>query len=100
MTTSLLSSLNALGAHPQALSLRGVAPRSGRRRFPQVPTDFPSYTTSRMQFLALTRRRTESFSDVEFTSRVPAEVSRARALYAEGFIRQVWHRTDLPGACL
>jgi hypothetical protein len=53
-----------------------------------------------MQFLALTRRRTDSFPEAEFTSRVPAEVGRARTLYAEGFIRQVWHRTDLPGACL
>ena len=53
-----------------------------------------------MQFLALTRRRTESFSEDEFTSRVPAEVGRARALYADGFIRQVWHRADVPGACL
>ena len=53
-----------------------------------------------MQFLAVTRRRTENFSETEFTSRVPAEVGRARALYAEGFIRQVWHRADLPGACL
>ena len=53
-----------------------------------------------MQFLALTRRRTESFSETEFTSRVPAEVARARALYAEGFVRQVWHRADIAGACL
>jgi hypothetical protein len=53
-----------------------------------------------MQFLALTRRRTENFSEAEFTSRVPAEVGRARALYAEGFIRQVWHRADIAGACL
>jgi muconolactone delta-isomerase len=53
-----------------------------------------------MQFLALTRRRSESFSEAEFASRVPAEIGRARALYAEGFIRQVWHRADIPGACL
>ena len=53
-----------------------------------------------MQFLAMTRRRTESFTDAQFCSRVPDEVARARALYAEGFIRQVWHRADIAGACL
>ena len=53
-----------------------------------------------MQFLAMTRRRTESFTDAQFSSRVPDEVARARALYAEGFIRQVWHRADIAGACL
>lgn len=29
-----------------------------------------------------------------------AEVQRARVLYSEGSIRQLWHRADGPGACL
>jgi muconolactone delta-isomerase len=53
-----------------------------------------------MQFLVLTRRLSERFSDAEFASRLDAEVARARALYAEGFFRQLWHRRDVPGACL
>ena len=53
-----------------------------------------------MQFLALTRRRTERFTDAEFATHVADEIARARALYAESFIRQVWHRADTPGACL
>ena len=53
-----------------------------------------------MQFLTITRRRSESFSDAEFASRIEAEVQQARALYAEGFFRQLWHRADIPGACL
>jgi muconolactone delta-isomerase len=53
-----------------------------------------------MQFLAMSRRRTEQFSDAEFAARVEAEVAQARVLYAEGFFRQLWHRGDVPGACL
>ena len=53
-----------------------------------------------MQFLSLSTRRTDRFSDAEFTELVDAEVSRARELYASGFIRQIWHRADLPGACM
>ena len=53
-----------------------------------------------MQFLILTRRRTEQFSEADFAPRVDDEAQQARALYAEGFIRQIWHRGDLPGACM
>jgi muconolactone delta-isomerase len=53
-----------------------------------------------MQFMTLSRRRTEQFTDAEFAARVQSEVAQARALYAQGFIRQIWHRGDLPGACL
>jgi hypothetical protein len=28
------------------------------------------------------------------------EALRARTLYSEGFIRQIWQRGDMPGACL
>ena len=53
-----------------------------------------------MQFLSISRRRTEQFSDDDFAARVKAEVAQARVLYGEGFIRQIWHRCDIPGACL
>jgi len=53
-----------------------------------------------MQFLTLSRRRTERFSEAEFAARVEEEVAQARVLYSEGFFRQLWHRADVPGACL
>jgi muconolactone delta-isomerase len=53
-----------------------------------------------MQFLTLSRRRTEHFTEDQFASRAPQEVAQARVLYAEGFFRQLWHRADVPGACL
>ena len=53
-----------------------------------------------MQFLTLTRRRTETFTDADFAPLIEQEAEQARALYAEGFIRQIWHRGDLAGACL
>jgi muconolactone delta-isomerase len=53
-----------------------------------------------MQFLTLSRRRTDTFSEQEFAARAPAEVAQARVLYAEGFFRQLWHRGDVPGGCL
>lgn len=53
-----------------------------------------------MQFLALSRRLTERFTDAEFAARIEAEVEQARALYAEGLIRHIWHRADIAGACM
>ena len=53
-----------------------------------------------MQFLSLSTRRTDRFSEAEFAELVDAEASRARELYAAGFIRQIWHRADVPGACM
>ena len=53
-----------------------------------------------MQFLSLSTRRTDRFSDAEFAELAAAEVTRARELYAMGFIRQIWHRGDRPGACM
>jgi len=53
-----------------------------------------------MQFLTMSQRRTESFTDAEFAAHAEAEVQQARVLYAEGFIRQIWHRNDVPGACI
>jgi muconolactone delta-isomerase len=53
-----------------------------------------------MQFLTLTRRRTETFSDADFAQHVEAESQRVRTLYTEGTIRQIWKRGDMPGACI
>jgi muconolactone delta-isomerase len=53
-----------------------------------------------MQFLSLSTRLTDRFSEAEFAELVDGEASRARDLYAAGFIRQIWHRGDVPGACM
>ena len=53
-----------------------------------------------MQFLVLTRRRTESFSENDFDRHLEAEREKARALYIESFLRQIRHRGDTAGACL
>jgi len=53
-----------------------------------------------MQFLTISRRRTEQFSDEQFRALVDAEVQQACTLYGEGFLRQIWHRADVAGACL
>ena len=53
-----------------------------------------------MQFLAITRRRTEQFSEEEFAQRIEAEQEHARTAYASGALRQIWHRGDVKGAVL
>ena len=53
-----------------------------------------------MQFIALLRRDTERFKDTDFAPRLPEEAEQRRRLYVEGFARQVWNRTDIPGAAL
>jgi muconolactone delta-isomerase len=53
-----------------------------------------------MQFIAITRRRTEKFSDEEFAKRIETEAEHARQLYADGVLRQIWHRADVRGAVL
>ncbi|MFY9781588.1 MAG: muconolactone Delta-isomerase family protein [Candidatus Baltobacteraceae bacterium] len=53
-----------------------------------------------MQFLAITRRRTERFSDAEFAVALPPEAARARELYANGAFRALYSRGDIPGAVI
>ncbi len=53
-----------------------------------------------MQFLVVSRRRTEAFSDDEIAPKLEPEAQRARQLYLDGFIRQIWHRGNEPGAVL
>ena len=53
-----------------------------------------------MQFLTFSRRRTEAFTAEDFAARGAAEWEQARPLYAQGYIRQIWRRADVPGACI
>jgi muconolactone delta-isomerase len=53
-----------------------------------------------VQFLTVSRRKTESFTDAEFAARAEDEFQRGRTMYAEGAIRQIWRRGDMPGACI
>ncbi|MDR3449240.1 MAG: muconolactone Delta-isomerase family protein [Alphaproteobacteria bacterium] len=52
-----------------------------------------------MQFMALTRRKIDQFTDAQFAALLEPEAERVRELYAEGFGRQIWMRGDVPGSC-
>ena len=54
-----------------------------------------------MQFLTLSRRRTDTFPPEAFTPELNArEGQRVKELYASGILRQVWRRGDVPGATI
>jgi muconolactone delta-isomerase len=54
-----------------------------------------------MQFLSLSRRRTDAFPPEAFTPELNArEGQRVKELYAAGLLRQVWKRGDIPGATI
>ncbi|HEY8296880.1 MAG TPA: hypothetical protein VIG32_02530 [Candidatus Baltobacteraceae bacterium] len=53
-----------------------------------------------MQFFAILRRRTETFSDAEFSPHLEAEAERVRELYASGTLRAAFGREDVLGAVL
>jgi muconolactone delta-isomerase len=54
-----------------------------------------------MQFLSLSRRRTDAFPPEAFTPELAArESERVKELYAAGLLRQIWTRGDLPGAAI
>jgi hypothetical protein len=52
-----------------------------------------------MQFLSISQRR-KGFAEGDYASLAEEEMEHARELYLEGYIRQIWHRLDMPGACL
>lgn len=52
-----------------------------------------------MQFMVMSRRRTEQFAEADFERVIPDETAEVRRLYADGIVRQIWLRADLPGAC-
>ena len=54
-----------------------------------------------MQFLSISRRRTDEFPPEAFTPElVGGESQRVKELYAAGVIRQVWKRGDKSGAAI
>jgi muconolactone delta-isomerase len=53
-----------------------------------------------VQFLTVSRRRTDRFADADFAAHAEAERAQARALYAEGFIWQLGQRGGVAGACI
>jgi muconolactone delta-isomerase len=54
-----------------------------------------------MQFLSLSRRRTDAFPPEAFTPELLAsESKRVKELYASGILRQVWKRGDVAGASI
>ncbi len=53
-----------------------------------------------MQFISISRRRTESFGADAFEAHLGAEAQRVRELYAEGTVRAIWSRHDIPGAVM
>ena len=54
-----------------------------------------------MQFLTLSRRRTDAFPPEAFTPElVAAETARVHELKAAGTLQQVWRRADMGGAAI
>ena len=54
-----------------------------------------------MQFLSLSRRRTDAFPPEAFTLELAArEGQRVKELYSSGLLRQIWRRADTPGASI
>jgi muconolactone delta-isomerase len=54
-----------------------------------------------MQFLSISRRRTDVFPPEAFTPELLAgEAQTVKTLYASGILRQVWKRADTPGAAI
>ena len=54
-----------------------------------------------MQFLTVSRRRTDAFPPEAFTPDLIAqEAQRVKELYMSGILRQVWRRGDTPGAAI
>jgi muconolactone delta-isomerase len=54
-----------------------------------------------MQFLSVSRRRTDVFPPEAFTPElIEAEGQRIRELYAQGIVRSIWRRQDTPGAAV
>ncbi|UWZ84701.1 muconolactone Delta-isomerase family protein [Occallatibacter riparius] len=54
-----------------------------------------------MQFLSVSRRRTDAFPPEAFTPElVGREGRRVKELYASGILRQIWRRGDMPGAAI
>jgi muconolactone delta-isomerase len=54
-----------------------------------------------MQFLSISRRRTDEFPPESFTpALVAGEGERVKELYSAGILRHIWKRGDTPGAAI
>jgi muconolactone delta-isomerase len=54
-----------------------------------------------MQYLSLSRRRTDAFPPEALTPELLAhEGQTVKTLYASGILRQIWKRGDIPGASI
>lgn len=54
-----------------------------------------------MQFISLSRRRTDAFPAEAFTPELLGrETQRVKELYAAGILRQIWKRGDIAGAAI
>ena len=54
-----------------------------------------------MQFISISRRRTDAFPPEAFTAQLlNGETQRVQELYMSGVLRQVWKRSDTPGAAI
>lgn len=53
-----------------------------------------------MQFISISRRITERYSDEQFAALIDAERERVRELYRDGVVRAIWSRKDVPGAVM
>jgi muconolactone delta-isomerase len=53
-----------------------------------------------MQFISISRRLTEQFSDEQFATHIDAERERVRELYRDGVLRAIWSRKDAAGAVM
>jgi len=53
-----------------------------------------------MQILSLSRRRVDAFPPEAFAALAAGETQRIKELYAEGILRQIWRRADIPGAAI
>ncbi len=53
-----------------------------------------------MTVFVLVRRRTEAFDEAAMTQLLDPEAEAARQLYAEGYVRAIYSRRDVPGAVL
>jgi hypothetical protein len=54
-----------------------------------------------MQFISISRRRTDAFPPEAFTADLlGAETQRVKELYAAGLLRQAWKRSDMPGSAI
>lgn len=52
-----------------------------------------------MQFMVITERYTDRFTEEDFAEVIPEETEAVRRLYADGAVRQIWLRQDTRGAC-